>query len=282
MKHWRNATVALATLAFAAPAAAAPTVTEFEIPTADSKPWDIVLDPDGKLWFTENAFGADKIGRVTPGNPPVIDEFAVPTGFATPLDITVGPDHQIWFNGQCNGAGGVGRINPLDPTDKECHGGFGVTGGARGIAGGSDGSIWLGDPGNHRVLRIDPATGNLRATAGDIDLGNTFTGIKNITPGPDGNAWVTEFSGQIARVTRTGSSTPFPVTATTAWDIVSGPDGNLWYTAPNGAAAVAGRMTTAGTANEFPVTSPATLTGSRLASMALSGSRRQLPTASDT
>jgi streptogramin lyase len=50
---WLKAAAALVSLAFAAPAAAAPTVTEFEIPTANSQPQDIVLGPDGKLWFTE-------------------------------------------------------------------------------------------------------------------------------------------------------------------------------------------------------------------------------------
>ena len=82
-------------LLLAAPAAAAPTVTEFPLPTAAALPEDIVLGPDGKLWFAEN--GVDKIGRVTPGNPPVIEEFALPAGFTDPFNITVGPDNKIWF-----------------------------------------------------------------------------------------------------------------------------------------------------------------------------------------
>ena len=235
----------------AAPAAAAPTVAEFDIPTIDSQPQDIVLGPDGKLWFTENKMGVNKIGRVTPGNPPLIEEFAVPTDFEQPLNITVGPDNQIWFTGQCNSAGGVGRINPANTDDKECHGGFGVTGGFRGIAAGPDGSIWLGDPASHSVLRIDPATG-LERTVSDIDLGSTFTGIRNLASGPDGNVWVTDFGGQIARVTPAGVADPFDVPAGSVWDIVTGPDNNLWYTAPD--SNKAGRITPAGVATEFPVT----------------------------
>ena len=111
MRHSLKAT-ALLWLLLAAPAAAAPTVTEFNIPTAASQPQDIVLGPDGKLWFTENS--VNKIGRVTPGNPPLIEEFPVAATFTEPLNITVGPDGKIWFSGKNNGGGGVGRMNPAN------------------------------------------------------------------------------------------------------------------------------------------------------------------------
>ena len=71
--------------------------------TANAQPEDIVLGPDGKLWFAETAI--DKIGRVTPGNPPLIEEFALPAGFTEPFNITVGPDGKIWFTCS-NGAAG--------------------------------------------------------------------------------------------------------------------------------------------------------------------------------
>ena len=48
MKHWLKATP-LVWLLLAAPAAAAPTVTEFNIPTAAAFPQDIVLGPDGNF-----------------------------------------------------------------------------------------------------------------------------------------------------------------------------------------------------------------------------------------
>jgi glucose/arabinose dehydrogenase len=57
-------------LALTASADAAPVVTEFPVPTANSTPQDIVQAPDGSLWFTE--LGANKIAKVTPGDPPVI------------------------------------------------------------------------------------------------------------------------------------------------------------------------------------------------------------------
>src|SRR3954447_16785688 len=107
MRHWLKALALLPLLAFAAPAAAEPSVTEFDISFADAKPFDIVGGPDGKLWFTEEGT-TDKIGRVTPGNPPAIDLFDMPTDFTDPGDIAVGPDNKIWFTGKCSNAGGVG------------------------------------------------------------------------------------------------------------------------------------------------------------------------------
>jgi streptogramin lyase len=103
-RHWLKATP-LVWLLLAAPAAAAPTVDEFDIPTANSQPEDIVLGPDGNLWFTEKS--SNKIGRVTPGNPPVIEDFPVAATFTEPFNITVGPDNKIWFSGKNNTAGGV-------------------------------------------------------------------------------------------------------------------------------------------------------------------------------
>ena len=251
-RPWLKATPLVGVLLLAAPAAAAPTVDEFDIPTASSLPQDIVLGPDGKLWFTEK--DADKIGRVTPGNPPVIDEFPMPATFTDPFNITVGPDNQIWMSA-FNGAGAVVRINPADPTDKDGQGGYGVITPA-GIAAGPDGKIWLGDQGG-KVVRIDPATMS-EETLSDIDV--TGFNIRNISPGPPGdpNVWVTDFGGHIAKVSPTGpvgEFTSFDIPGDGAWDITVGPDKNLWYTAPEGNNSKIGRITPAGEfGTQFDVT----------------------------
>jgi streptogramin lyase len=245
MKHWLKATFLLPLL-LATPATAAPTVTEFPIPTNASQPQDIVLGPDGKLWFTELA--TNKIGRITPDDPPLIEDFAVPANFVEPLNITVGPDGKIWFSGKFNGAGGVGRMTPTNPADAQGFGGFGVIT-PRGIAAGPDDKIWLGDNAGS-VVRIDPASGMEEAVS-DIALGGAF-GTRNLTPGPDGNVWVTSFgAGEVAKVTRTGTVTRYPVTGNSLWDIVTGPDTKLWYTVPDGNRV--GKIATDGTFTDFPV-----------------------------
>jgi streptogramin lyase len=241
MRHWLKTTPLLLILLLvaAAPASAEPTVQEFSDGlTANAELGDIVLGPDGKLWFTEKT--ANKIGRVTPGNPPVIDEFDVPTDFTEPFNITVGPDNKIWFSGKFSGAGGVGRINPANPADKQGHGGYGVITPA-GIAAGPDGKIWLGDQGG-QVVRIEPSDMNFIPAAIPLAGFN----IRNLAAGPDGNVWVTDFGGQIGRVTPSGTVTAFNPAGDAAWDIVPGPDGNLWYTAPEGTDTKIGRVTPAG------------------------------------
>ena len=246
-RRWLKAT-ALLWLLLAAPAAAAPTVTEFSDGlTASAQPEDIVLGPDGKLWFAETAI--DKIGRVTPGNPPLIEEFALPAGFTDPFNITVGPDNKIWFTCS-NGAPALCRMTPGNPADTQGHGGYGATGSPAGIAAGPDGAMWLGSQGG-TVIRADAVTMN-ELVPSDIVTGFN---IRNLSPGPDGNVWVTDFGGRIARVTPAGVVTPFDVPGDGAWDITIGPDNNLWYTAPEGNDSKIGRITPAGEfGTQFDVT----------------------------
>jgi virginiamycin B lyase len=253
MKHWLKATPLL-WLLLAAPAVAAPTVTEFDTPSPD--PQDIVLGPDGNLWFTEKS--ANKIGRIIPSDPPVIEDFPVAATFTEPFNITVGADNRIWFSGKNNNAGGVGRMNPANPADTQGFGGFNVTTPA-GIAAGPDGKIWLGDSAQGLVVRVDPATGNEEAIS-DIPINGGSFNIRNISPGPPGdlNVWVTDFGGQVAKVAPTppaGESTTYNVPGDGAWDIVVGPDGNLWYTVPEGNDSKVGWITSAGVfGSQFDVT----------------------------
>src|SRR5512132_3729312 len=218
MRHWLKTTplLLILLLVVAAPASAEPTVQEFgDGLTANAELGDIVLGPDGNLWFTEKT--ANKIGRVTPGNPPVIAEVDAPTSFTEPFNITVGPDNKIWFSGKFSGAGGVGRINPANPADKQGHGGYGVITPA-GIAAGPDGKIWLGDQGG-QVVRIEPSDMSFIPAAIPLAGFN----IRNLAAGPDGNVWVTDFGGQIGRVTPSGTLTAFNPAGDAAWDIVPGP-----------------------------------------------------------
>ena len=143
MKHWLSAAVVAVPAARGPCGGGANRDRSSTSPTASSTAQDIVLGPDGKLWFTENA--VDKIGRVTPGNPPLIEEFDVPTNFVEPLNITVGPDNKIWFSGKFNGAGGVGRMDPANPADTQGHGGYGVTEPSAGSPLAPMAKIWLGD-----------------------------------------------------------------------------------------------------------------------------------------
>jgi streptogramin lyase len=79
----------------------------------------------------------------------------------------------------------------------------------------------------------------------------------DITRGPDGNLWFTEFDGnKIARITPSGVITEYalPTPGAGPYIIVSGPDGNLWFTEYYGDKI--GRVTPDGTITEFTLSDP--------------------------
>src|SRR5262249_27412404 len=66
--------------------------TEFSTPTSSSGPRNIVVGPDGALWFTEET--GNKIGRITTAG--VITEYPIPSNNGA-FGITLGPDGNLWF-----------------------------------------------------------------------------------------------------------------------------------------------------------------------------------------
>ena len=231
----------LIALGLAAPAAsAAPTVTEFDVPTADGQPLDITQAPDGSLWFVEG--NAAKIGRVVPSDPPAIADFTTPEFGGTPVSglqhITVGPDGNIWFTGGNN----VAKVPPGTPTGGTAYGGLGRIS-PRGIAAGPDNNLWIVDAGADDVKRVSI---NGVAVPPAISVG-AGCGPRNIARGPDDNMWVTCFAnGKIVRIKGDASAPADPFTlapGSTPWDIAAGPDGRLWFT---GQKHDVGSITTAG------------------------------------
>jgi len=237
--------IGMIALGLAVPAAsAAPTVTEFDVPTADGQPLDITQAPDGSLWFVEG--NAPKIGRVVPGDPPAIADFTTPEFGGTPVNglqhITVGPDGNIWFTGGNN----VAEVPPANPTGGTAYGGLGLIS-PRGIAAGPDDNLWIVDAGADDVKRVTTAGA---AVGLPVSVG-AGCGPRNIARGPDDNMWVTCFAnGKIVRIKGDASAAdPFDLApGSTPWDIVAGPDGKLWFT---GQKHDVGTITTAGSPTGF-------------------------------
>src|SRR5438094_681705 len=78
----------------------------------------------------------------------------------------------------------------------------------------------------------------------------------DIAPGPDGNVWFTEFSGnKIGRFTTQGVLTEFsiPTANSLPLDITSGPDGALWFTESNIDVSKIGRISTGGAITEYQI-----------------------------
>jgi streptogramin lyase len=209
-------------------------ITEYNLPTRNGDPLGITAGPDGNLWFTEEQYGANKIGRITPAG--VVTEFQLPGTWTGPLGITAGPDGNLWFTvsqiipdnlipGQ---TARIGYITPKGAITEFPAPGNGTP---WSITAGPDGNLWYvsATTAGSFIGRVTPA--------GVITTFPTPTfspGLEGITKGPDGNLWFTEANdNKIGRITPSGTITEFalPPSRSGPYGIVAGPDGNLWFAA---------------------------------------------------
>jgi len=210
-------------LAWASSAQAAGSITEYTDGLLGSSPERIVNGPDGNLWFTENEgnFGDSTpgIGKITPDG--TVTTYRAGLGSdSSPFDITVGPEGNLWF------------------TDKPVFG-----------------------RGTPAIGRITPSGSIAEFTEAHDENGDPI-GLSeplNITPGPDGNLWFTDWAyvgGQpaIGRITPAGVITEYRLrTWSIPRSIVVGPDGNLWFTNRGRASGVQaiGKITPSGEITEY-------------------------------
>jgi len=74
-------------------------------------------------------------------------------------------------------------------------------------------------------------------TFAEFGLGGDVSGPLDITAGPDGNLWFTEYlNNRIGRITPSGALTEFAVPTPEAFpaDIALGADGNVWFVETRG------------------------------------------------
>ena len=222
----------------------------------DPAPADIVVGPDGNLWFTES--GVDRIGRITPSG--TITEFTTPTADSNPLGLIAGADGNLWFTE--SGGNAIGRITPAGAITEFSVGSLDVSY-SGGITQGPDGNVWFlaaDSDGNGEIAKISPAghVANFPLGSDPVDL----------TTGPDGNLWVATYDGEIDKVTTAGAVTRFTIpTGDSASSITNGPDGALWF-ALDGTNEL-GRITTAGAVSEFSLPDPNATDGSTISPGAL-------------
>ena len=221
----------------------------------------ITVGPDGALWF---GGVPDEVGRITTAG--VVTELAAGSG-TTPDAITTGPDGALWFTGSSNQ---VGRITTAGVvTEYSAPGAFpigpAVPSESQAIMVGPDGALWFTDEGG---------TIGRMTTAGAFTMFSvpgSFAQITGLVQGPDGNLWFTEqedgtTGGEqpaIGEMTLSGATKVFPLPQGTTLDpsrgvpvdpgsITTGPDGAVWFTENT----AIGRITTDGTIEQFPLTTP--------------------------
>jgi uncharacterized delta-60 repeat protein len=246
-------------------------ITQFNLPTPNSTPLEMVAGPDGNLWFTELGKG---IGRITPQGQLTEFTTGIPAN-AQPYGITAGPDGNLWFTEFALNR--VARITPAGQVTE-----FPLTGAHQplDITTGPDGNLWFTEQNARGIGRITPAGVVTHFTAGFSDTPSA------ITAGPDGNLWFTEDSA-VGKITPAGVVTEYSSGITPGSNLlgITAPgDGKLWFTERNGGGRV-GYVTTQGQIsvlsagnNNGAITVDASrglwfteVSGNRLARMSLSG-----------
>jgi virginiamycin B lyase len=224
--------------------------SQYPIPTASSQPMGIALGSDDLLWITE--YATSKIGQLESNG--TISENVTPAHYAGPLGVASGPgpNLNVWFTEAKIHS--VAQITITGPPYTE----FTLPNSAAvptGIALGSDGNMWLTDPGTDSIWRIETLRVKPHVRFTQYHLPPNAQPL-NITNGPDGALWFTEpginsigrlpISGRPLReyTVPTGNSQPTGIAA--------GTDNALWFTEQKGLQI--GRITVTGVVtNEFPL-----------------------------
>ena len=87
------------------------TVRQWPVPTVSSGPWDLAIDSNGKVWFTEHY--VNKIGAFTPASQ-TFQEIATPATNSNPYGITVDTANNVWFTENTDSVAKIGQYTTLD------------------------------------------------------------------------------------------------------------------------------------------------------------------------
>ncbi len=139
-------------------------ITEYDLPQKDWQPHDVIMDHEGKLWFSD--FGEQRMGRMDPATGKV-DVFALPMmkTDGSPkggLEISEAPNGDIWESGMYQGGvyrweRATGKVTAFripdqwqTPSTQESM----VSPQHSDV----DGFVWTNDQQNHSLLRLNPQT----------------------------------------------------------------------------------------------------------------------------
>lgn len=218
-------------------------------------PTSITSGPDGALWFL--TYNSNLIGRTTTAG--VTTFYPAPTGGQGTWGngaITTGSDGALWFLAE--GGSAIGRMTTSGS----------VTtyplpfGWAEDITSGSDGNLWFAInniDGSNAIGQL--TTSGQLTTFTDPSLGTaswdgtTHNFLQDITSGPDGALWFSNWttlvasdaqSGSIERISTSGVFSDYTAPeGVIPGPLAAGPDGAIWFGGGN-ASALIGRVTTSG------------------------------------
>jgi virginiamycin B lyase len=134
-------------------------ITEYEVPTANSRPHDPALAPDGALWYTGQ--GANKLGRLDPKTGE-FKEFVLKTANSGPHGLVADKDGNIWFTAISGGY--VGKLDPKTGEIAEHRPADGTKIDPHTPVFDHNGILWFTNEETNYIGRLDPKTGKMSLT----------------------------------------------------------------------------------------------------------------------
>ncbi len=193
-------------------------ITEYDLPRKEIQPHDVIVDPDGGVWFSH--FGEQFLSKLDPITGKVTDypiQVFKPDHPKGTLDLEVDPDGYIWVALMYQS--GMARFDrktekfryypfPKEwQTDATQQSHFSVAGMK------ADGKVWVKNTDRSQVLRLDPETG-VYENLGSFKVPGTERriGIYGIYADQQNNAYILEYgNGGIGKIdAKTGKFAFYP------------------------------------------------------------------------
>jgi virginiamycin B lyase len=178
-------------------------ITEYDLPRRTRQPHDVVLGPDGNVWYI--SFGEQILGKMDPKTGK-ITEYPIPVlkpgSPKGELGLRPDEDGNLWIGMMYQGA--VARFDPK--TEKfqtwslpaDLNKDYTQVNEVNPIHSKLDGKVWVQDAGTYTIYRLDPVTGKFETFKPFPD---PSPNIYDIAADPENNVYFTVFGAdQIGRV----------------------------------------------------------------------------------
>jgi streptogramin lyase len=193
-------------------------ITEYDLPRKEIQPHDVIVDPDGGVWFSH--FGEQFLSKLDPSNGKVTDypiPVLKPNHPKGTLDLEADADGTIWVGMMYQGAMArfdrkteQFRIYPVPKewqTDATQQSHFSVAGMK------VDGKVWVKNTDRSQVMKLDPETGQYENLGSfKIPSNGRPIGIYGIYADQQNNAYILEYgNGGIGKIdAKTGQMAFYP------------------------------------------------------------------------
>jgi len=161
------------------------TIHEWDIPTLDSAPHDIVVGTNGMIWFTE--INTNKIGMFNPDTKE-FKEYDIPTPSSRPHGLVTDESGNVWFTEV--GAGKIGKLDIQTETITEYLTPT-LNSGPHTPIFSDQNTLWFTEQSASQIGKLDINTGNIEEFKTLIPSANPY----GIITDDDGNAWFAELRG---------------------------------------------------------------------------------------